>query len=90
MSAYQPIAVPVSLESLPRHARAQVVEVDWAVLAEPEARRLRELGFDTGAAVEVTHRATLGGGPLAVKVGRMTVALRRRVARAIHVTPLAA
>ncbi|MGJ3628862.1 FeoA domain-containing protein [Sphingomonas sp. MMS24-JH45] len=52
----------------PRHPsptpdqRATVAEIDWARLATPEARRLRELGFDQGVAVEVLHRARLGGG----------------------------
>jgi ferrous iron transport protein A len=51
----------------------------------PEARRLRELGFDEGVSVEVLHRASLGSGPIACRIGRMTVALRRAVAGAVHV-----
>jgi len=39
--------------------------------------------------VQVLHRATLGGGPIACKIGRMTVALRRAVAASIHVSPVA-
>lgn len=78
-----------SLESLPQHQRATVAAVDWAALSVPEARRLRELGFDEGVGVEVLHRATLGKGPIACRIGRMTVALRRAVAGAIHVSPLA-
>ncbi|EGI54302.1 feoA domain protein [Sphingomonas sp. S17] len=61
--------------------------IDWTQLALPEARRLRELGFDEGVGVEVLHRATLGGGPIACRIGRMTVALRRRVAASIRVAP---
>lgn len=84
-------AVPqLSLETLPRRAVAAVHLIDWARLADPEARRLRELGFDEGVEVEVLHRATLGGGPLACRIGRMTVALRRTVAARIHVAPVAA
>lgn len=63
--------------------------VDWDRLAEPEARRLRELGLDEGVEVELLHRSGIFGGPLACRIGRMTVALRRHVAAAIHVTPLA-
>ena len=74
-----------SLETLPRHAVAAVRSISWVELAAPEARRLRELGFDEGVEVEVLHRATLGRGPLACRIGRMTVALRRAVARHIHV-----
>ena len=77
----------LSLEALPRRQQAVVADIDWARLAAPEARRLRELGFDEGVAVEVLHRATLGRGPIACRIGRMTVALRRAVAATIHVRP---
>ncbi len=80
---------PVSLEKLPLRQHATVAAIDWARLAVPESRRLRELGFDEGVHVEVLHRARLGGGPIACRVGRMTVALRRGVAGAILVAPLA-
>ncbi|WP_294233711.1 FeoA family protein [uncultured Sphingomonas sp.] len=76
-----------SLETLPRRQPATVAAIDWAQLALPEARRLRELGFDEGVGVEVLHRATLGSGPIACRIGRMTVALRRRVAASIRVAP---
>ena len=79
-------AVTMNLETLPRHQAATVETIDWARLATPEARRLRELGFDQGVAVEVLHRTRLGGGPIACRIGRMTVALRRAVAKAINVT----
>ncbi|OYY71909.1 FeoA family protein [Sphingomonas sp. 28-63-12] len=78
----------VSLEKLALGQNATVAAVDWARLAPPEARRLRELGFDEGVGVEVLHRARLGGGPIACRIGRMTVALRRAVAGAIQVSPL--
>ena len=74
-----------SLETLPRHWPATVAAIDWSRLAVPEARRLRELGFGEGVGVEVLHRARLGGGPIACRIGRMTVALRRAVAATIHV-----
>lgn len=77
----------ISLEHLSVRQSATVSAIDWSRLAEPEARRLRELGFDEGVGVEVLHRATLGKGPIACRIGRMTVALRRAVASAIHVAP---
>jgi len=80
----------LNLETLPRRAQATVHLIDWTRLADPEARRLRELGFDEGVEVEVLHRARLGRGPVACRIGRMTVALRRAVASAIHVAPIAA
>lgn len=80
------VTSPLHLGILPRNRRATVSAIDWARLATPEARRLRELGFDQGVAVEVLHRARLGGGPIACRVGRMTVALRRAVAGAVTVS----
>ncbi len=89
MDMSQQITARLNLETMPRHARAVVREIDWTRLAPPEARRLRELGFDEGVDVEVLHRARLGRGPIACRIGRMTVALRRAVAGAIHVSPVA-
>lgn len=80
----------LNLETLPCRRQATVHLIEWARLAGPEARRLRELGFDEGIEVEVLHRASLGHGPIACRIGRMTVALRRAVAAAIHVAPVAA
>lgn len=77
----------ISLEKLALGQSATVAAIDWARLATPEARRLRELGFDEGVGVEVLHRARLGGGPIACRIGRMTVALRRAVASTIQVSP---
>ena len=80
--------IPLSLEQLPQRQRATVADIAWDRLSVPEGRRLRELGFDEGVGIEVLHRARIGGGPIACRIGRMTVALRRRVAGAIHVDPL--
>ena len=86
MDLSRPVTASVSLETLPRRRHAVVAAIDWSRLAAPEAQRLREFGFDEGAEVEVLHRASLGRGPIACRIGRMTVALRRAVAGAIHVT----
>ncbi|KKI19493.1 ferrous iron transport protein A [Sphingomonas sp. ABOLG] len=77
---------PLPLESLPVRRPATVTAIAWDRLATPEARRLREFGFEEGVHVEVMHRATLFRGPVACRIGRMTVALRRNVAAAITVT----
>ena len=63
-----------------------VAAVDWQALAPPEARRLRELGLDEGVEVELLRGSGILGGPVACRIGRMTVALRRHVAGAIHVS----
>jgi ferrous iron transport protein A len=49
-------------------------------------RRLIELGFVEGAAVELLHQGLFGGDPIAVRVAATTIALRRREAMAIVVS----
>lgn len=82
------IPAPISLAHLPRHRTGTVAAVEWEALSLPEARRLRELGLDEGVEVELLRRSGILGGPVACRIGRMTVALRKHVARAIHVSPL--
>ena len=73
------------LDELPLRQRAQIARVDWQALRPAEARRLRELGVDEGVAVESLHRGPIGGDPIACRIGRMTVAIRRSQASAIKV-----
>lgn len=75
-----------SLADLRPNQPATVHSVDWETLGVQDTRRLREFGLDEGITVELLHRASLGGDPLACRIGRMTVAIRRRVAATIHVT----
>ncbi|NVJ97424.1 MAG: ferrous iron transport protein A [Alphaproteobacteria bacterium] len=49
------------------------------------ADRLREMGFAENLEVEVLHQSPFGRDPIAVRVGSMTVALRRREANIIKV-----
>lgn len=79
----------MTLDLLPIGERARIVAVDWSALVDEEARRLRALGLDAGARVAVSHRGVFGGAdPIAVMVGRMTVAVRRAHARAMQVEAL--
>ncbi|MBR0553171.1 FeoA family protein [Stakelama marina] len=87
MNVAASIAPPIRLSQLPRHRASKVAAVDWEMLAAPEARRLRELGLDEGVGIELLHQAAFGRGPIACRIGRMTIALRRHVAGAIHVFP---
>ncbi len=48
-------------------------------------RRLIELGFVEGAAVELLHEGLFGRDPIAVRVAETTIALRRREAMAVRV-----
>lgn len=78
-----------TLDLLPIGQRARIVAVDWSLLVDEEAQRLRALGLDEGARVAVSHRGVLGGrDPIAVMIGRMTVALRRVHAQAMRVEAL--
>jgi len=45
--------------------------------------RLLEIGFEEGLTVEILHQGPIGGDPIAVKIGNMTVALRKMEASAI-------
>ncbi len=79
----------MTLDLLPTGQRACITAVDWSLLVEEEAQRLRALGLDVGARVAVSHRGVFAGSdPLAIMVGRMTVALRRGHARAMEVEPV--
>ncbi len=53
-----------------------------------EASRLKHFGFDEGVAVEPLHLGPFGRDPIAIRVGRMTVAIRRKHAGAVRVIPL--
>lgn len=76
----------MTLDLLPIGQRARIVAVDWAWLVEEEALRLQALGVDAGAIVSVAHRGIFAGrDPIALSIGRMTVALRRAHAQAIEV-----
>ena len=78
------------LDQLPFRQAATVVSVDWSQLSESDALRLRNLGLDEGVQVEALHGAPFGHDPLAIRIGRMTLAMRRAHARVIGVEPLAA
>jgi ferrous iron transport protein A len=78
-----------TLDLLQPRRRAEIVAVDWAVLAPEEAKRLRALGIEEGARVAVAHRGIFAGrDPIALEIGRMTVAIRRSHARAMTVEAL--
>lgn len=80
----------VTLDQLPRGTRGRVAAIAWDQLDPAEANRLRHFGFDTGMAIEALHSGPFGRDPIAIRVGRMTVAIRRRHAQAVLVQPEAA
>ena len=78
----------MTLESLDPGKRARIVAVHWDRLAPEDGARLRALGLDEGARVSIAHRGVFGGrDPLAVMIGRMTVAVRRVHAAAMEIEP---
>ncbi|MXO49759.1 ferrous iron transport protein A [Erythrobacter gaetbuli] len=76
----------MTLDALESGTAARIVAVDWPSLAEDEGKRLRALGVDEGADVAVIHRGVFGTrDPLALRLGNMTIAIRRVHAKAIEV-----
>ena len=82
---FKPDSLP--LDELKIGLRGRVASVDWATLDQAEANRLRHFGFDEGVTVEPLHLGPFGRDPLAIRVGRMTVAIRKSHARAVRVIP---
>jgi ferrous iron transport protein A len=77
--------VPRPLSQLELHRKLRIVSVEGE---EALASQLEEQGFVSGEEVELTARGIFGGSPLAVKIGRAVVALRRTEADALMVVPL--
>ena len=75
----------LTLDQLGLGTEASVASIDWDSLDHGEACRLKHFGFDEGVSVQPLHLGPFGRDPLAVRVGRMTVAIRRTHARAIRV-----
>ncbi|MFZ1367192.1 FeoA family protein [Sphingorhabdus sp.] len=74
----------VTLDQLPFDMPARISAINWDAIDATEGHRLRSLGFDSGIMIEVLHKGILlWHDPLAVRIGRMTVALRRKVAAAV-------
>jgi ferrous iron transport protein A len=77
----------LTLDLLPLGQEALIASIDWESLEHAEACRLKHFGFDDGITVQPLHLGPFGRDPVAVRVGRMTVAIRRAHARAIRVVP---
>jgi ferrous iron transport protein A len=77
----------IGLDQLALGTKARVASIEWNSLEAAEASRLRHFGFDEGVAVEALHLGPFGRDPIAIRVGRMTVAIRRVHARAVRVAP---
>lgn len=79
----------MTLDQLLPRRQAEIVAIDWDVLAPDEAKRLRALGIDEGAQVAIAHRGVFGGrDPIALSIGRTILAVRRTHAMAMTVREL--
>jgi ferrous iron transport protein A len=89
MTAAAPVqSSDLSLDLLQLGRVARIAAIDWDSLDGAEASRLRHFGFDEGVSVQPLHCGPFGRDPIAIRVGRMMVAIRRRHAVAVRVTPL--
>ena len=76
----------MTLDGFDSGRTARITSVNWAILAEDEGKRLKALGVDEGAEVAIVHRGVFGTrDPLALRIGNMTIAIRRAHAAAIEV-----
>lgn len=78
------------LSELPRRTAAVVKSVDDATPNDPVARRLRDLGFVPGEAVQIIAFGPFGKDPLVAQVGFTRFALRRAEAARIEVDVVSA
>ena len=76
----------MTLDGFDSERSARITSVDWAALAKDESKRLQALGVDEGAEVAIMHRGIFGTrDPIALRLGNMTIAIRRAHAAAITV-----
>ena len=81
-----PVISAVTLDQLSMRQRASISTIDWDSMSEVEGARLRALGLDEGVEVEKLHKGMFGfSDPIALKVGRMMIAIRKSHASAISV-----
>ncbi len=79
----------MQLDVWPMQKTGRIASIDWSLLGEAEGQRLRDLGFEPGAEIEPLHKGSFFfRDPLAVRIGRMTVAIRASLAAAVSVEPL--
>ncbi|MES1156778.1 MAG: FeoA family protein [Alphaproteobacteria bacterium] len=73
----------MKLHQLAKGQRGRIVEVGAA--GDDLADKLRELGLTEGDEVELVAHGPIGGQPIAVRLNRTLIALRRAEAEAVSV-----
>ena len=76
----------VALTNLPTGKTARVVAFSNDPSDESMIDRLREIGFSEGLEVEFLHKSLTQKGPIAIRVGGATIALRRPEANLVKVS----
>ena len=71
----------MTLDQWPTDTPGTIAGADWDALGVSAARRLRAMGFENGAVVELVRK----GGVIVVRLGRMTIALRASQAAAFSI-----
>ena len=89
-SVSMPPNAALTLDQLPKNAFGVITDVDTQGENADVSRRLLELGFVAGETVRVTAKGFFTSGPIAVRVGGTTFALRRFEAAMISVLPTTA
>ncbi len=59
---------------------------DHQNIESASVEQLREMGFAEGLDIAILHQNPFGRDPIAVRVGAMTIALRRQQANLVQVT----
>jgi ferrous iron transport protein A len=80
----------VRLSELQKGAQAVVERVDDALIPDPIAQRLRDLGFVAGEPVRVVAQGPMGADPMLIQIGYTRFALRRSEAARVAVRQEAA
>lgn len=71
----------MTLDQWPTDTPGTITAADWDGLGTSASRRLRAMGFETGAAIQLVRK----GGVVVVRLGRMTIALRATQAAAFNI-----
>ncbi len=81
-----PVKLAITLDRLALRQRAEISSIDWTAMSDNEGARLRALGLDEGVSVEKLHKGMFGfNDPIALRIGRMMIAIRKSHASAISV-----
>ena len=74
----------MQVDKLPLRQKMRISSVDWTQISDNEAKSVRAMGVETGSIIEALHRGILfWRDPIALRVGRMNIAMRTKTASAI-------